>query len=86
MRKLHIEEYDHPAHLEEAVLEPKRALLPLKQNAGVPNTPLVKAGERVAAGQPLGRIPDQALGAAIHAPFAGVVESVTDKHILLNRV
>jgi Na+-translocating ferredoxin:NAD+ oxidoreductase RnfC subunit len=86
MRKLHIEQYDHPAPLRDVTLEPKQARLTLKQSAGSANTPLVRAGERVAAGQPLGRIPDQALGAPIHAPFAGRIESVTDQHIILNRV
>jgi Na+-translocating ferredoxin:NAD+ oxidoreductase RnfC subunit len=86
MKKLHIEAYDSPAHLDKVVLEPKRALLALKQNAGSPNTPLVKAGDRVSAGQPVGEIPEKTLGAALHAPFAGVIESVSDKQILLKRV
>jgi Na+-translocating ferredoxin:NAD+ oxidoreductase RnfC subunit len=86
MRRLGIEAYDHPAPLEDVQLQPNRALLPLRQGAGSANTPLVKAGERVSAGQPLGRIPEKALGAVIHAPFAGVVESVTDQHIHLHRV
>ena len=39
----------------------------------------------VAAGQPLGSLPDKALGAVIHAPFAGTVAEVTAGHIVLNR-
>jgi Na+-translocating ferredoxin:NAD+ oxidoreductase RnfC subunit len=85
MRKLHIEQYDAPAHLERIDFKPKRVLVALKQNAGASNVPLVKAGEHVSAGQQIGQIPEQELGAIIHAPFAGVIESVTDKHIILNR-
>jgi Na+-translocating ferredoxin:NAD+ oxidoreductase RnfC subunit len=85
MRKLRVEEYDAPAHLERIVFNPARAVVALKQNAGAPNLPLVKAGSRVAAGQKIGEPPEKALGAVIHAPFAGVVEAVTDKHIILNR-
>lgn len=85
MKKLHIQEYDHPAHLGKMDYRPKRAVLPLKQSAGAANLPLVKAGDRVSAGQQVGDIPEEALGAAIHAPFPGVVEAVTDKHIFLNR-
>ena len=85
MRKLHIEQYEAQAHLEKIDFNPGRARVALKQNAGAPNMPLVKAGERVSAGQQIGRIPEKALGAVIHAPFAGVVESVTDKHITINR-
>ena len=86
MKKLHIQDYDHPAHLEKVDFAPKRAVLALKQNAGAPNLPMVKAGDRVAAGQQVGRIPEKTLGAVIHAPFASTVDAVTDKHIILNRV
>jgi Na+-translocating ferredoxin:NAD+ oxidoreductase RnfC subunit len=85
MRKMHIQQYDHPAHLEKFSFQPKRAVLLLKQNAGSPNLSLVKSGDRVSAGQQIGEIPEKAMGAIIHAPFAGVVESVTDKQIILNR-
>ena len=85
MRKLHIQQYDHPAHLEKFSFQPNRAVLLLQQNAGSPNLPLVKTGDRVSAGQQIGEIPAKALGAIIHAPFAGVVETVTDKQIILNR-
>jgi Na+-translocating ferredoxin:NAD+ oxidoreductase RnfC subunit len=85
MRKLHIEQYDAQAHLERIDFKPKRVLVALKQNAGASNVSLVKANEPVCAGQQIGEIPERGLGAIIHAPFAGVVESVTDKHIILNR-
>jgi Na+-translocating ferredoxin:NAD+ oxidoreductase RnfC subunit len=85
MRKMHILQYDHPAHLEKFSFQPERAVLLLKQNAGSPNLSLVKSGDRVSAGQQIGEIPEKAMGAIIHAPFAGVVESVTDKQIILNR-
>jgi Na+-translocating ferredoxin:NAD+ oxidoreductase RnfC subunit len=85
MRKMHIEEYDAQAHLERIDFKPKRVLVALKQNAGASNVSLVKANEPVSAGQQIGEIPEGGLGAIIHAPFAGVVELVTDKHIILNR-
>ena len=82
MKRLHVLEYDHPAEWREVALKPRQAVLPLKQGAGVANVPLVKTGDRVAAGQPLGEIPPKSLGAIIHAPFAGRVVSVTDRIIL----
>jgi Na+-translocating ferredoxin:NAD+ oxidoreductase RnfC subunit len=85
MRKLRVEEYDAPAHLEKIDFKPKRATIGLKQNAGLPNRPLVQAGSRVSSGQQIGEIPEKGLGAVIHAPFAGIVEAVTDKHIIVNR-
>jgi Na+-translocating ferredoxin:NAD+ oxidoreductase RnfC subunit len=86
MRRMHIEQYDVQAPLETMDFQPKRILVALKQNAGAANVPLVKVGERVSAGQQIGQTPGKALGAVIHAPFAGVVESVTDQQIILNRL
>ena len=78
LRKLRIEEYDLPAHWEDRPVAPDRVILPLRQGAGAPNVPLVKVGDTVAAGQQIGQIPDGALGAIIHAPFAGIVAEVAD--------
>jgi Na+-translocating ferredoxin:NAD+ oxidoreductase RnfC subunit len=85
MRKLAVEEYDHPAPLERVDFRPRRAILALKQNAGSPNLPLVTPGDRVSREQQIGAIPEKALGAPIHAPFDAVVEAVTSTHILLQR-
>ncbi|MBM3878252.1 MAG: NADH dehydrogenase subunit [Verrucomicrobia bacterium] len=82
MKKLYIQQYDDPALWQAATLEPAQVVLPLKQSAGVANQPLVKPGDRVQAGQALGQIPPNALGAVIHAPFAGRVASVTDRIVL----
>ncbi|MCX6902718.1 MAG: 4Fe-4S dicluster domain-containing protein [Verrucomicrobia bacterium] len=85
MRKLFVGQYNLPAPLDNVVLEPAQVVLPLKQSAGVPNQPLVKAGDRVRAGQPLGEVPAKALGAVIHAPFAATVTAVTEDRIHLSR-
>lgn len=85
MRKLHIQQYEHPAPWEPVRVEPRRVVLPLKQHTGAPNLPLVQAGDTVRAGQAVGRVPEGALGAPIHAPFAARVISVTDR-IVLERI
>lgn len=82
MRKLAVEEYNVPAPMAAFGVQPRRLILPLKQAAGVPNQPLVKPGDRVKAGQPLGEIPDGKLGAVIHAPCAAEVEAVNHNIIL----
>ncbi len=82
MKKLHIQAYDHPAHWEALRIEPRRVAVPLRQHAGVANQPLVRPGETVSAGQPLGRVPDGALGAPVHAPFAARVVAVNDRVVL----
>lgn len=85
MKKLDILDYDAPAKFEPIELNPRRAVLPLKQNAGAPAQPRVKAGDLVGAGQKIGEIPERALGAPLHAPFAGTVESVNEQQIVLVR-
>jgi hypothetical protein len=40
----------------------------------------------VGAGQALGTLPEKALGAVIHAPFAATVAEVTAHHIVLHRL
>ena len=85
MKKLQVQQYDHPAPLRNIAVEPQRVCLPLKQSAGVPNQPLVKPGDQVLAGQPLGAVPATALGAIMHAPFASRVVSVTDRIVLERR-
>jgi Na+-translocating ferredoxin:NAD+ oxidoreductase RnfC subunit len=85
MRKLQIQQYDAAAAWEPVALKPAGVVLPLKQSAGVATTPLVKAGDRVVAGQVIGEVPANALGAVLHAPFAAQVSAVTDKSITLKR-
>ncbi len=85
MKKLNIAQYAHPAPLQDTALAPRRVVLPLKQGAGAACLPLVRAGETVAAGQAVGAIPEKALGAMIHAPFAGTIAEVTATHLILNR-
>jgi len=60
-------------------------VLPLKQGAGAANRARVKAGDRVKAGQPLGEIPAQSLGAILHAPMDATVAEVSEQRIILTR-
>ncbi len=85
-RKLQVQEYDLPAPLQAGALSPREVALPLRQGAGAANQPLVKTGDRVSAGQPLGEVPAKAMGAIIHAPFAAAVKAVNADHIVLTRI
>jgi len=84
-QRLNVEQYDAPAPWSDIELKPRQVFLPLRQGAGAPNKPLVKKGDKVKAGQPLGEIPKDALGAIIHAPFAATVADVTNDRIVLTR-
>jgi len=85
MERLDIAQYDDPAHWQAKKISAKRLVLPLKQSAGAPSVAIVKAGDRVAAGQQLTEIAEKALGARIHAPVAAVVTEVTAQAIILER-
>ena len=85
VQRLNVGEYDSPAPWSQAELKPRQLSLLLKQAAGVPNNPLVKKGDMVRAGQPIGEIPKDALGAIIHAPFDGTVAAVAGDRIILER-
>ncbi|MHC1761496.1 MAG: SLBB domain-containing protein [Negativicutes bacterium] len=69
--------YPHHAPLLPDEYAPNQVNLLLKQHAGVPATPVVKAGDRVKRGQLVADIPDGALGARIHAGIDGTVTQVT---------
>jgi Na+-translocating ferredoxin:NAD+ oxidoreductase RnfC subunit len=82
-RKLHVQEYDVPAPLREWSGRPRELHLLLKQHAGAPAQPQVKAGDAVKAGQLVAAPAPNALGAAVHAPLAGRVTAVTADRITL---
>ena len=75
----HRKEATESLPIEKAAL-PKRVVLPLQQNLGVPAEPLVKAGDAVSLGQ---KIADTSkfVSAPIHAPIAGKVTRI-DKFVV----
>jgi len=83
-RKLQVQSYDLPAPLWKGVLKPSRLVLPLRQGAGSPCQPRVRAGERVTTGQIIGEPPVDALGAVLHAPLVGTVGEVTEQQIIIH--
>lgn len=85
VKKFALEKYDVPAPWQDIAVTPRQLILPLKQAAGVPNKPIVKKGDEITVGQPLGEISDKDLGAIIHAPIAGIVAEVTDAFIIMTR-
>ncbi len=58
--------------------------LPLSQHIGKPSQPVVSVGDTVVLGQLIATIPENSLGANLHASIAGVVSAVTDKSIIIS--
>ena len=86
MRRLDFQPYDAPAPLRAEPLAPAHVVLRLKQSAGTASQPLVRPGDRVSAAQPVAEPAGNALGARLHAPFAAVVDAVTDTELHLTRL
>jgi len=82
MYRLQINQYDnHPEYLDEP-LNVKEITIPLKQHLGAPAIAVVKAGDRVKRGALIGEIPENALGARVHASIDGTVESVGEAVVI----
>lgn len=82
--RLHVEAYDLPAPFKSFEPTSKRLVLPLKQSAGAACEPMVKAGDHVFAGQVIGRPPNGAMGAFLHAPADRIVNEIAADKIVLS--
>ena len=80
-QRLKVEEYECETPFTSAEPAPGRVRIKLKQHAGQPAAPVVTPGQRVSAGETVGRMADKELGADVHSSIAGVVRSVTETHV-----
>jgi Na+-translocating ferredoxin:NAD+ oxidoreductase RnfC subunit len=76
-KRLQIEEYETATPFTEERPKPRWVRVKLKQHAGAPAVARVEQGQRVSSGQPLGDVPEGALGAPVHASIEGTVSRVT---------
>ncbi|WP_338833587.1 Ion-translocating oxidoreductase complex subunit C [Moorella humiferrea] len=76
--QLGIEAYDHPAPLKDIRFEPQRVKIPLLQHIGKKAVPTVKIGQSVNKGDLIASIPENSLGANIHASISGTVVEIAD--------
>ncbi|MQL53307.1 electron transport complex protein RnfC [Desulfofundulus thermobenzoicus] len=75
--------YDRPAPFLDERVQPRQVRLLLKQHVGVPAVPLVGPGERVAAGQVVAEVPEDALGVPIHASVSGRVTQISADAVVI---
>jgi len=82
MAKLGLRGFRNVGPLKDTPLETDKVGIALKQHIGVPCEPAVVVGDRVAAGQEVGRPPvadgKPALGAPVHASIDGTVTAIRD--------
>ena len=81
--RLGLGKYDRPAPYEDTEYKPKKVKLMLTQHIGAPGKLLVAEGDSVKAGQLISSVPDDALGAFVHASIDGKVTHVTEKFIII---
>jgi Na+-translocating ferredoxin:NAD+ oxidoreductase RnfC subunit len=80
--KLGIDRYMDIHPHDGGAFEPERVMIPLSQHIGAPANPMVKVGDRVRMGDIIGEIPENALGARIHASISGKVDQVGDSVVI----
>ena len=76
IKRLGIEEYNHPSVFNQKEYKPKQVIIPLSQHIGTAAQPIVRIGESVKRGQCIGEIPEGKLGARVHASIDGVVKNI----------
>jgi len=70
---------------DEGEYAPGEVRIPLKQHIGAPSQPVVKVGDKIRVGELIAAIPEEALGANLHASLAGVVRQITEGHVVIER-
>lgn len=81
--RLGIKKYDRPALMQELIVAPAKVSILLKQHTGENCIPLVRVGDRVRRGQPVGGIPEGKLGAMVHASIDGIVIMQDDSKVVI---
>jgi len=77
---------EYPTELEHVVpLELEEVRVPLKHGVGKPAVPVVKAGDRVEAGEPVAGVEFADVGCMVHASIAGVVTAVDEFGVTIRR-
>ncbi len=76
IQKLGLNVYDKAAPLLDLYFTPDRIRMPLKQHTGAPAIPVVSLGQLVNKGDLIGEIPENALGARVHASISGKVTAI----------
>ena len=83
--RLGLTDFDKPAPMTEITINPEVVFISKTQHVGAPATPVVAVGEQVHIGQQIGRIPEDKLGAAIHASISGTVVEIDKAFIAIRR-
>jgi Na+-translocating ferredoxin:NAD+ oxidoreductase RnfC subunit len=81
--KLKLQDYDVEAPHNSEKISINKVRIPLQQHIGKPAEAIVKKGEMVEEGQMIGKIPNEQLGANVHASIKGKVSQATSENIFI---
>jgi Na+-translocating ferredoxin:NAD+ oxidoreductase RnfC subunit len=84
-KRLDLRRYDRPAPYRNDLPIPDTVRLPHRQHVGAAGQPRLAAGQAVTAGQIVAEVDAADLGVSVHAPFAGVVQAVTEQETVIQR-
>ena len=80
--RLGLTDYDYKSPITTPPVEIKRVRIPLKQHIGIQALPTVKIGDKVSEGDVIGKIPEDSLGAMVHASINGTVVKIQDEIVI----
>lgn len=83
--RLGLHDFDQPAPMTEITVNPDIVNIARSQHVGAPAVPVVEVGDHVIVGQLIGNIPENSLGAAIHASVSGTVIEINNATIAIRR-
>lgn len=83
--RLGLHDFDQSAPMTEVNLNPDIVYIAKSQHVGAPAVEVVAVGDHVEAGQLIGNIPENSLGAAIHASISGTVIEIGNAYIAIRR-
>ncbi len=84
-QRLNIEKYDVEAPLKNEEYDFSEVVILRSQHIGAKAEPIVNIGDRVKKGDLIGDIPNDKLGAKIHASIDGVIKEINDDSIIIIR-
>jgi Na+-translocating ferredoxin:NAD+ oxidoreductase RnfC subunit len=83
--RLGLHDFDQSAPMTDVKINPEIVFIAKSQHVGAPAIPVVSVGDHVDAGQLIGEIPENSLGAAIHASISGTVNEIGNAFIAIRR-
>ncbi len=79
--RLGLTQYNQDAPMVEDEVKPSKLKIMLSQHIGAPCEAVVKKGDKIVAGQVIGKTADDKLGVNIHVPYDCLVTEVNDKFV-----